>query len=310
MQPDPLTTLTGLVTRAVVPSRTEVIQAKRHVLEVLEDRAAHRTGVLVICLSGQPPSVDRDRLIVPQLDGVAAALAGDPPSIRWRRLLAAGYEAVAELAGERVIVASREPENGEPQEPNLSQYANLVVQYGGGSQQPRLRGALPLLAPAYRLAHHLLDTKAPALFDADLFVGGLDGLELDSRTRRCIAEALDAYQARLYLACANMLGAAFEGAWYAAGERLRTLDPRLSGPLDRELTAKLERLVAEIIRRDGKGDKTLADELLSQAALLRELRNYGVHPPRGRARWVGAVLQRARLRAAAPHDRAASDPPC
>jgi hypothetical protein len=39
---------------------------------------------------------------------------------------------------------------------------------------------------------------------------------------------LAAYRQGLFLGCASLLGAASEGAWYAAGEQLRHLDARLT----------------------------------------------------------------------------------
>jgi hypothetical protein len=75
-----------------------------------------------------------------------------------------------------------------------------------------------------------------------------------------------------------MLGAASEGAWYAAGERLRTTDNQLGKALDLDSTGKVINRVTERLRQTKGQETDLVDELRSQAALLKGLRNYGIHP--------------------------------
>ena len=82
---------------------------------------------------------------------------------------------------------------------------------------------------------------------------------------RCIAEALAAYRHGLFLACANLLGAASEAAWYASGERLRELDPQLDKAIDDDRTAKVIDRVAEVLRQR-RPLRTVADDLGSTAA--------------------------------------------
>jgi hypothetical protein len=105
----------------------------------------------------------------------------------------------------------------------------------------------------------------------------LDGLFLDDRARRCLGEALAAYRHGLFLACANLLGAASEAAWYSSGERLRALDTQLQKALDDDNTVRVIERVKEVFRQR-RSLRILADDVVSTAALLRELRNYGAHP--------------------------------
>ena len=68
-----------------------------------------------------------------------------------------------------------------------------------------------------------------------------------------------------------------EAAWYVAAERLGK-PGKLEEEVRNQRTANLQRLVAGILRDRGAGSPTMPDELLSNATLLRVLRNYGVHP--------------------------------
>jgi len=47
---------------------------------------------------------------------------------------------------------------------------------------------------------------------------------------------LQAYRRGLYLACASLLGALSEGAWYSLGERLRGVSGKLDDALDKDAT--------------------------------------------------------------------------
>ncbi|WP_123788459.1 hypothetical protein [Phytoactinopolyspora halophila] len=74
-----------------------------------------------------------------------------------------------------------------------------------------------------------------------------------------------------------MLGAASEGAWYVAGEQLRHLDARLARALDGDNIVTVMNRISEVLRQT-RTLRITVDELRAQAALLRQLRNYGVHP--------------------------------
>ena len=130
---------------------------------------------------------------------------------------------------------------------------------------------------AYRLAPRLVDDETPWFLDPDLFTADIEQLQLDRRTRRCLVEALAAYRHGNDLACGSLLGATSEGAWYAAGEQLRSLDDQLDRALDDDNTAKVQARVSEVLRQHGLLKATVY-ELRAHAAVLRQLRNYGVHP--------------------------------
>jgi hypothetical protein len=111
--------------------------------------------------------------------------------------------------------------------------------------------------------------------DPDLFADDLAGLDLSDRAERALREALRSFRRRLYMACTALLGVVNETAWYKAAERIGTSGLRKL--IEEGATAKLQARVADRIRHvDRIG--TIPDELLAHAAVLRDLRNYGVHP--------------------------------
>jgi hypothetical protein len=112
--------------------------------------------------------------------------------------------------------------------------------------------------------------------EPDLFAEDIGNLELTNRAHRALREALASYRRGLYLACASLLGVVSEAAWYAAAERTGT--PAIGKLIEEEATARLQRAVADHLRGVKALARTLPDELLAHAAVLREIRNYGVHP--------------------------------
>lgn len=59
--------------------------------------------------------------------------------------------------------------------------------------------------------------------EPDIFVADLACLGLDPQTERSLREAIESYRHGAFLAASSLLGTAVEGAWYAAGQRLRYL---------------------------------------------------------------------------------------
>jgi len=101
---------------------------------------------------------------------------------------------------------------------------------------------------------------------------------LGSRGSEVLREGIGAFRRGLFIAAVDLLGAASEAAWFGLGARLSD-------------DSKLQRLVAagdnaaEVIDRSAEGvarrnawNKRGLSDLRSQAAHLRDLRNYGLHP--------------------------------
>ncbi|MGP9843340.1 hypothetical protein [Brachybacterium sp. 107] len=101
---------------------------------------------------------------------------------------------------------------------------------------------------------------------------------LGVRGSQVLREGIGAFQRGLFIAAVDLLGAASEAAWFGLGAHLTD-------------DVKLQRLVAagdnaaEVIDRSAEGvarrsawNKRGLKDLRSQAAHLRDLRNYGLHP--------------------------------
>jgi uncharacterized membrane protein (UPF0136 family) len=97
------------------------------------------------------------------------------------------------------------------------------------------------------------------------------------RTARCLGEAVLAYRRGVYLGAASLLGAASEGVWYSAAAKLAERDKELNCQYATHQTAALQGHVAELARQAVK-PRYRVDDVIVHAALLREIRNYGVHP--------------------------------
>jgi hypothetical protein len=81
------------------------------------------------------------------------------------------------------------------------------------------------------------------------------------------------------LSCVNLLGAVNEAAWYAAGEKHPRPDSGFQKALANDQTAEVLKRVNVWLREGASdSDKIRIDELYAHAGVLREIRNYGVHP--------------------------------
>lgn len=262
----------------VTPSRTDVRRAKKVVLQALHDGRPHRTAALVraaaIALGG-PEVVDRLEIRFVETP-TPERLTGDEPVLLNIKGRLAGQEAIAELAARGLAVPAPDPgdEYAEPRERVLEDRVDVRIDHPRGGFGLKLDVWPPLVGPAYRLAQNHLEP--PWYLDPDLFLGDLDVLGFDERAQRALREALDAYRAGLYLACASLLGVVSESVWYDAATRLGA-PPKLMAAVQQERTAEVQRLLTQEFRAAKVRPPTLPDELHSQAALLREIRNYGLH---------------------------------
>ena len=276
-----LAELEAAVTAALKPAWSEIVRAKKAITELLADGEPHGIRSLQSCLisaDGIPlDPAHREKLQLASADDIEAVATPTHPLIARPRLALAATEALLDLVAQGIAIEVADAPEHADGNPIVGTSINVPYQLGGYGAAVRRSAALPNLSRAYRLAPRLVDEATQWFFDPDLFTADLEQLQLDRRARRCIVEALAAFRQGLFLGCANLLGAASEGAWYAAGEQLGDLDTQLSKALDADNTAKVITRVSEVLRQHGALRPTV-DELHAQAALLRQLRNYGVHP--------------------------------
>lgn len=266
------------VTKAVTPSRTLITRGKGMMIEVLSDGDVHNTRQLLALLQEAedlPPAEPNT------VEAVAFSSdnptnfdnLGDEVGIRRRRCYAASLEALAEIEGGGLVVRIGFGSPSDSVDTNPS-FPYRSPHYGGGARYlfPRPTPS----APAFRLSAKL-SNLGMRQFEPDLFLSDL--LELDARSARCVREALDAYRRDMFLACASLLGAASEGAWYSAGERLKTMDPTIQNLVTTDSTAALQGAIVQYLRNNLPREfRWEPDFLVTQGDLMRAIRNYGVHP--------------------------------
>jgi len=277
---DPEQAIKEAVAEAIRPTWAETLRAKKGIASLVEGGEPTSFGDIQMVLiradglGDVVPGQQKLHLRSTEVDELARVATRDHPLLAYIRLAWAATDALVDLVSQGLIVAatSNAPQGAVGEQVRVS-YDTPGLRSGVQICLP-----IPPLVSSYRLAPRLTANEVPwYLFEPDLFTEDLAELELDGRTKRCICEALGAYRSGLFLACANLLGAASEGAWYAAGERLRDLDRKLSNALDGENTRQVISRIHEVLR--GQGNlATTASGLRSTADLLIRLRNYGVHP--------------------------------
>jgi len=129
------------------------------------------------------------------------------------------------------------------------------------------------------------------LYDADLYMVKANLQKFEERAQRCVSEALACYRSDLFLASADMLGAASEAAWHELAEAM-VADGLGKAQLQAELArpspsiAQIQKLAIEDLRRLSPSDflarfglqRSIVDSLGDIARYWRDVRNYGMHP--------------------------------
>lgn len=268
-----------LIRTLVVPSRFEVLRAKRAIAAALSPGDPKHVTELkraVLDADDVPVAEQHDeRIVVSSPDDLEAVVTADHPILRRRRLLAAAAEALAELRAHGSVVPVDAARPSDTALPGLDgDRANHVhyqfQNYGSGV---RVLDDAPRLDDGYKVTHRLRG-DASLFLEADIFTADLEALNLNARSLRALEESLQCFRRGLFLAAASLLGAAVEGAWFAAAERLRRPNTKLDKELAKALpsTQEVQRLVSELL------PARVRHELSSLTGLLREIRNYGVHP--------------------------------
>jgi hypothetical protein len=274
--PHTLEELTELVKSAIRPTTTDLTRARQLVRARLRDGEPHNVGELRAVL------LEADEVIEPSSVTGRVADQDTEESIRMNpqivanRLALAGAWAVAEFDALGMII----PADISGQSPQPVVGKTITVRYqvrnrgGGISIDTNLP---PLRATGYTLAPRLHGEAFDWWFDPEAVVADVEDLGLELRSRRALVEALSAFRYGLFLACINLLGAVSEGAWYTAGGQLAHLDERLAAAFDRDDVKKVIERTAEVLRQSSSVRPEVAG-LVTQAEMLRDLRNYAAHP--------------------------------
>lgn len=255
-----------LIRQYVEPTPNDVVHAELALLDLLADGTARSSqGLLAEVMGrlGAPQSLEPHNQAV-DVENPGLIDPGDPVLMHHRMRRAATL-ALSRL--ERSAVVGRV-------DPNQGTRVGARTSSTGGSVE--VGWASIELGGAYQLVD---SGDRGRTREPNLFLDGLEDLGLDARARRCLEEALTCYRRRLYLSCVNLLGAVNEAAWYGAGEKHPQPDSGLRQALANDRTAEVLKRV-NVWLRDGASDsdKIRIDELYAHAGVLREIRNYGVHP--------------------------------
>lgn len=270
--------IAALLQPLIVPTTTEVLRARKLIREALADGGQHST-IDLLGLLAKAENVGPGK-------GMSGTMTLDLPTPRasWRETITrdhsvarsirydtASIEALSDLVAMGLAIpVGEELREREPH--------HIAWSFSVNSSTLRLdRPLRQLHSIRYQLPYRLRTQHALPV-EPDLFLADVAGLGLDSRTERTLREAIECFRRGLYLACASLLGATSEGAWYAFGERFRTTIAKLPEALDNNKSEQVQARLAQGLRDTGFPLKNTADELATTAAMFRGLRNYGVHP--------------------------------
>jgi hypothetical protein len=267
--------LAQVITEHAQPGRIDIVRAKQHLLGQLGDGQPHPAEALitsVASLLGTEP-LGHPQIDLPGRDSVKDLVTPGHPVAAAIRADVTAREALAELAADGMLIAAGTAPL--PGTPALTLTYNLPG-YSSGVQIGVHRPGV--LSDVVRLPHRLRQHGLWGI-EADIFITDLAPLDLDPRTERSLREAIESYRRGVFLAAASLLGAAVEGAWYAVGQRLRPTVPAVDQHADSDHTAQLQGAVTDALRNSlPRGRKWEADSLSTFARLMRDIRNYGVHP--------------------------------
>ncbi len=267
--------LAQVITELAQPGRIDIVRAKQHLLGQLGDGQPHTTEALIASVAnllGTEP-LGHPQIDLPGRDSVKAVVTAEHPVAAAIRADVTAREALAELAANGMLIAAgTAPLSGNPA-------LTLTYKVPGYSAGVRVGVHRPgVLSDVVRLPHRLRQHGLWGV-EADIFIADLAPLRLDPRTERSLREAIESYRRGVFLDAASLLGAAVEGAWYAAGQRLRSTVPAVDQLADSDHTAQLQGAVTDALRSSLPGNrKWEADSLSTFARLMRDIRNYGVHP--------------------------------
>ncbi len=267
--------LAQVITELAQPGRIDVIRAKQHVLGQLGDGQPHSAEALIASVArllGAEP-LGHPQIDLPGRDSVKDVVTADHPVAAAIRADVTAREALAELAADGMLIPA-----GTAPLPGIPAFT-LTYNVPGYSAGVRIGVHRPgVLSDMAQLPHRLRQLGLWGI-EADIFIADLAPLGLDPRTERSLREAIESYRRGVFLAASSLLGAAVEGAWYAAGQRLRSTVPAVDQLADGDRTAQLQGAVTDALRNSLPGSRKWEADSLSQfARLMRDIRNYGVHP--------------------------------
>lgn len=267
--------LAQVISEVAQPGRIDIVRAKKHLLGELGDGQPHSSEALIASVAsmlGAGP-LGHPQIDLPGRESVRAVVTAEHPVAATIRADITAREALAELAADGMLIAAGQA--ALPGTPALTLTYHLPSSSAGvriGVHRPAV------LSDVVRLPHRLRQQGLWGI-EPDIFIADLGPLGLDPRTERSLREAIESYRRGVFLAAASQLGAAVEGAWYAAGQRLRSAAPAVDQLVDSDRTAQLQSAVTDALRDSLPGNRRWEADSLSQfARLMRDIRNYGVHP--------------------------------
>lgn len=267
--------LARVITELAQPGRIDIIRAKQQLLGQLSDGQPHSAEALiagVASMLGAEP-LSHPQIDLPGRDSVKALVTAEHPVAAAIRADVTAREALAELAADGMLIAAgTAPLPGTPA-------LMLTYHLPGYSAGVRIEVLRPtVLSDVVQLPHRLRQQGLWGI-EPDIFIANVAPLDLDPRTERSLREAIESYRRGVFLAASSLLGAAVEGAWYSAGQCLRSTVPAVDQLADGDRTAQLQGAVADALRNSLPGNRKWEADSLSQfARLMRDIRNYGVHP--------------------------------
>jgi hypothetical protein len=264
---------------AVAATERDITEAGQVILEVLTtsptalERDFHeallaRRGV-VIDTSG--------RSAVTIVNGQFQNPVENEPVVLNVRLLTAIREALARASADGVIVTVEGTIYGErPLSINVDQHFGNSS--SGGSIQVPTRSPVFGVDGSNARWRLLRDTSHTTVLLAreDLASSFADLLGL--RGQEVLQEALACFRRGRYLAATDLLAAASEAAWFTIASHVVD-DDKLSAAVTRgDSAATVISKTADAILRARALNAQVLNDVRAQAAHLRDLRNYGVHP--------------------------------
>lgn len=287
--------------RAVTPSTADVLVARTVVLDSI---AASAEPVLVTAfedawlraLAGRRPAERTTLQLLMATEQGRRYADPDPqnPHLMEFRARHAVRRALAQLIAEGVV--ARAQGNQYPVQPD-----RISVTYpGGGSSAPVLvhspdigdYGTTPRFMPVRPVESGLDEVLLPA----EEILTGLDDI-LGPRGMDLVRESRRALHRGLYLASSSLLAAASEAAWFNLARVVAAPGSKLAALIEAGRdTSEVIRLTEQNLNRLPRS-QALVTEVVAYAQLMRDIRNYALHPvddhDRDRQVWLtetGATL--------------------